>query len=122
MTQTQITFTVPMEDVLKYIRNHLRQEVGASKSTQGILSTAVLSLEEAMRDEGDLRFALIYLDNYRKALAKHDLRVKECMAVLEGYYSQDEQVQGREEFPTPDLQNLQRALDDVQKDMEVDSE
>lgn len=110
MTQTKIAFTVEKDDVLKYIRDHLQKEVSTAKCINGDeLMSAVHILEEVMQGKGkDLRHALINLDNHRKALAKHDLRILECMEVIEGFYMLGEQV-----AEPPNLGELEKLAQEI---------
>jgi len=114
MTQTKIAFTVDLEDAVEYTRDHIKTELDALKRiTVHELECAISAIEQHLDNQGDLRHALVYLDNFRKQLAKHDTRILECASVLQGYHEL-EQPQNEQVAQPPDLGELQEALDKLE--------
>ena len=88
MTQTKISLTVDMEDALRCIKDRMFETVDALNCiTAEQLKYAIEAVEQADHNQGDIRHALIYLDNFRIGLVKIDNRVAEYMSILEGYHN-----------------------------------
>ena len=120
MTQTQITLTMDMDDVLEHIRNLVLDESHVLEDiTSSQLDYAVNAIEQAIDGQGDIRHVLIYLDTFRKDLVKADTRILECMTILEGHYNQSVNTpvsEAEQVFQAPSFEDLQKHLAEVAKE------
>lgn len=115
---TNVTLTVEYDKVLRFVHMLLKNEITEMLDSTDVIS-AIKDLEAAMKGCGDIRHALIHLDNHRRVIAERDLRIKECMAILEGFFNSEVNNQIETLAEASNASSNEEFLSRIEKEIEA---
>lgn len=102
-----VTVAIEKDKLLEFIAERIEVTRRVLDMTDLLLDNSVEALKQSADSQGDVRHALIYLDNFQKELSSVNERVASYMTLIEGHVIYQRTL-ARPTAPAPGVTTLER--------------